>query len=78
MKSTIQYIIQNKKGLNLNHKRNWVQTEKNIKTFDTINQAEQELKTLRTGHIVAENIYYTTIKVNGTTVITSEIKLEKI
>ena len=78
MKSTIQYIIQNKKGLNLNHKRNWVQTEKNIKTFDTINQAEQELKTLRTGHIVLENIYYTTIKVNGTTVITSEIKLEKI
>lgn len=77
MKDIIQYRIKNKKGLNLNHKRNWVQTEKHSKTFDTLNEAQQELKTLRTGFIVAETIYYTfTIDAN-LKVVSSETKLEK-
>lgn len=78
MNSIIQYRIKNKKGLNLNHKRNWVQTEKHSKTFDTINEAKQELKSLRTGFIVAETIYYTFTKVGNSKVVSTEIKLEKI
>lgn len=78
MKDIIQFRIQNSKGLNLNHKRNWVQTYKNSKTFDTIKEAQEELRTLRSGHIVAETIYYT-FKTNGSSkIVESEIKWERV